>query len=67
MVGNTMKILANSFYIVFSLFLLVMAFVSPNLTTSVSFLVLLASTLTFIYVTRASSNDGFVIGAGSES
>ena len=67
MVRNTMKILANSFYIVFSLFLLVMAFVSPNLTTSVSFLVLLASTLTFIYVTRASSNDGFVLDAGSES
>ena len=67
MVRNTMKIMANSFYIIFSLFLLVMAYVSPNITTSVSFLVLLASTLTFIYVTRASSNDEFVIGAGSES
>ena len=67
MVRNTMKILTNSFYIVFSLFLLVMAFVSPNITTSVSFLVLLVASLTFIYVTRASSNDGFVMGAGSES
>jgi len=61
-----MKIIANSFYIVFSLFLLAMAFVSPNLTTSVSFLVLFASTLTFIYVTRASSNDELIMGSGSE-
>ena len=67
MVRNTMKIIANSFYIVFSLFLLAMAVVSPNLTTSISFLVLFASTLTFIYVTRASSNDGLIMGTGSES
>ena len=67
MVRNTMKIIANCFYIAFSMFLLLMAIASPNLTTSLSFLVLLVSTLTFIYVIQASSNDELVLGAGSES
>ena len=59
MTRNTMNIILNSFYLLFSLFLLVMAYASPNLTTSVSFLVLFVTTLTFIYVTRVSANDGF--------
>ena len=54
-----MNFIKNSFYSIFCLFLLVMAILSPNLTTSLSFAVLLLASLTFIFATRDVSEDNF--------
>jgi len=54
-----MNFIKNSFYSIFCLFLLVMAILSPNLTTSLSFVVLLLASLTFIFATRDVSEDNF--------
>lgn len=52
-----MNILKNSCYSLFCLFLIVMAILSPDLTTSLSFLVLLVASVTFIWALRDDVNE----------
>ena len=62
-----MNILINTLFVMFSVLLLVLALISPNMTTGLSVFVLSIATLTMLYIIKHTMNDDMVLETETES